>query len=159
MVGVIASCIVSGCISSDDDSSGGTTINSLSVTGTSANVDDYVPINPNLSNGTFSVGWSVSSSDPYHAELYISEDASLSTSTDRRFFQQNCGSSSLYNCSSSASFSCQYTTQNMISCNNDSGTNLTTFLDTIPKDAYVIIEACNALHDSCQTSSVKTQLQ
>lgn len=139
-----------------------TTINSMSVQGSAAAVAGVIPLNSGINEGAFTVNWNVSSSDPYHVRLYVSDDATLS-SNDIQFFSQNCGSlSSLYNCGKAASFACSFDTQNQIVCNESSynrGKNLTSFLQTLPQDAYLIMYACNGLFDSCKTEEVAIELQ
>ena len=139
-----------------------TTINAVTIVGTSPPSDNIIPINAGVNNGGFTTGWSVSSSDPYHVDLYLSNDNALGS--DVRIFSQNCGSSSLiYNCSSVGQFNCQFTSSNKMSCGTLSAANtekdLTSFLDTIPKQVFLILEACNALLDNCKTSSVAIELQ
>lgn len=139
-----------------------TTIDSYRVTGTSASINDVAPINANLNNGEFSVGWNISSSDPYHVDIYLSDDVVLGG--DVKIFEQNCGSlGTLYNCDSDASFNCRFDTSNNISCGVVSASNpakdLTTFLDTIPKSAHLILVGCNALLTSCKSTSLEVELQ
>mgnify|MGYP006412646997 FL=1 len=139
-----------------------TTINTVSVVGTSVTVNNIIPINSGINGGAFSIAWDVDSSDPYHVDLYLSEDNTLGD--DVKFFSQNCGSSTLiYNCGTLAQFDCRFTSSNKISCGMLSAFNtekdLTSFLDTIPKQASLIIEACNALMDNCKTTSVAIELQ
>jgi len=139
-----------------------TTINTVSIVGTSAAINNIIPINSGMNGGAFSIFWDVDSSDPYHVDLYLSEDNTFGD--DVTFFSQNCGSSTLiYNCSATASFECRFTSSNKISCGTISAINtekdITLFLDTLPKQAFLIIEACNALMDNCKTTSVAVALQ
>ncbi len=139
-----------------------TTINSFSATGTSAPASGIVPINANINNGEFTLEWNIASSDPYHVDIYISSDDALGG--DVKFFSQNCGSlSTLYNCSSTASFDCRFDTSNSISCGvvstSNTGKDLTTFLDAIPKSAHLILVGCNSLLTSCKSTSVEVELQ
>jgi hypothetical protein len=141
-----------------------TSISEYTVTGSSATKNGVIPINSGVNNGAFKVTWNVSSSDPYHIELYLSNDSALSKSTDVNFFGQNCGGiSAIYNCSSNGSFDCKFTSQNKISCGTITSFNkekdISSFLDQIPKQAFLIIEACNGLFDSCKTSSEEIELQ
>lgn len=141
-----------------------TTINNYTVTGTSSATGTSQPINPGVNNGNFNVSWNISSSDPYHVDLYVSSDSTLSTTTDIKFFGQNCGSaSSIYNCGKSGTFTCTFGGDNKISCGTISAANpakdLTSFLDTIPKTAYIVMQACNGLFDSCKTSAIQVEFQ
>lgn len=141
-----------------------TKINSFTVIGTSSTVAGTVPINPGVSGGFFSVGWDISSTDPYHIDLYVSHDNALSKTSDTKFFSQNCGStSSIYNCSQTGNFSCQFTSANSISCGTVSATNpakdLTSFFSALPETDYLILEACDGLFLDCQQSAVKVEFQ
>lgn len=157
---------VFGCTDTGEDTgstNSATSINAYSVTGTSAQSNGVTPINSGVANGEFTVAWNVSSSDPYRVDLYLSNDAALSND-DYEFFGQNCGSLSyLYDCGSSANFNCRFTTQNKISCGTVSSfnreTDISAFLDQIPKRAFLILEACNGLFNDCKTSSVEIELQ
>ena len=144
-----------------------TTINSFTMTGTSApTAGDPIPINANVNAGAFSVDWDVSSSNPYHVKLYISEDAVFDKDTDTRLMSKNCGTNvvgNTYECNKVASFSCVFKTSNLISCGTISTANpeknLTTFLTGLPMTAYFFIDACNALVTSCKTQSVEVEFQ
>ncbi len=140
-----------------------TTINSFSLTGTSAPINGVVPINASINNGEFAIDWDIASSDPYIVEIYMSSDTALGNG-DVKIFGQNCGSlSTLYNCGSTASFNCRFGSSNNISCGVISSINpekdLTTFLDTIPKSANLLLLGCNSLLTSCKTTSVAIELQ
>lgn len=141
-----------------------TMINDYAVTGSDVvNASGNIPINSGVSGGVFKVTWDVDSSDPYHAELYLSSDDTLDRNSDVKIFEQNCGSVSLiYNCGQKADFDCRFTSQNKISCgtvtNQNRERDLTAFLDTIPKSAHLMLYACNALFSACKTSSVAIEL-
>lgn len=141
-----------------------TTINSYIITGTSPTTSAVQPINAGVNGGDFNVSWNVSSTDPYHVDLYVSYDATLSKTDDIKFFGQNCGSSSsIYNCDQNASFPCTFTGDNKLSCGTVSAANpqkdLGSFLINIPQSAYVIMEACNGLFTDCTTSSIAVEFQ
>ncbi len=141
-----------------------TSINMYSVTGTSTTTSDVKPINSGVNNGAFNVSWNVSSTDPYHIELYLSNNSTLSSSAGVKFFSQNCGGiSAIYNCNTNGSFSCRFTSQNKISCGTITFVNkekdVSAFLNQIPKSAYLIIKACNGLFNSCDTEFKQIELQ
>jgi hypothetical protein len=168
-VGVV---ILSGCGGSGGGSDGNTassvqasvdtTITQIGIVG-SEQAGEEVSINPGINSGEFTVSWDIQSSDPYHVKVYVSEDVALSDE-DILFFSQNCGSSSqLYQCNSHGEFSCQFDTENNISCDEvnaaNPGRNLDILLDTLPKQAHIIIRACNGLLDSCADTSVEITFQ
>ncbi len=141
-----------------------TTIHAVSVSGTSARINDVAPINPSVNNGTFTIGWQVTSSDPYRVEVYASIDDTISAE-DVRVFQQNCGSiDTLYQCNESASFECHFNSSNELYCGTLSpGTNpandLTRFLVSLPMNANLIFQACDAILASCQVAMAPVQFQ
>jgi hypothetical protein len=142
-----------------------TTINALSVTGTSAKAGDVAPINPAENNGHFSINWDITSSDPYHVDVYLSLDDTISTPQgDIRVFQQNCGSlPQLYHCNQTADFTCNFNGSNELYCGTVSVANpirnLTIFLSAIPMDANLIFRACNSVLSNCQEMVLPVQFQ
>jgi hypothetical protein len=139
-----------------------TTLNSFSVVGSGATVAGKIPINAGINNGEFFIAWDVDSSDPYHVDVHLNDSDSLIDAI--KIFEQNCGALSvLFNCNETANFDCRFDSSNHISCDTITAFNpekdLTSFLDTLPKSAFIIIEACNALLDNCKTSAVEIELQ
>lgn len=153
--------------SSDGNSSGtvttGTRINSFDASG-SATVSGVLPIDPSVNGGEFTVDWDVDSSDPYRFVLYISEDNIFESTDDVLIHQRNCGSNSiLYLCGDIGSETCSFDGQNMMGCGLSSPGNrpvdLTSFIDAIPKSAYLILQACDGLHIDCDTSAIAVELR
>ena len=149
------SILLGACVESTEDDV--TTINAFSSTSSAGLSDSSVVINPAIDEGAFKIQWNIDSSDPYHIELYLSEDSQLSKSSDVNFFGQNCSSASaIFNCTSVGDFDCRFTSENKISCGTISAANreqnVTSFMTTLPKEAFIIIEACNGLFDSCEES-------
>jgi len=152
--------------SSDDNSSGtttGTRINSFDANGT-ATVSGFLHIDPSVNGGEFMIDWDVDSSDPYRFVLYISEDNVFNSTDDVLIHQRNCGSNSiLYLCSDIGSEICVFDGQNMMGCGVSSPGNrpadLTSFIDAIPKTAYLILQACDALQIDCKTSAIAVELR
>lgn len=142
-----------------------TTIHSITVTGTSDKIGDVTPINPSENGGDFSIDWHVTSSDPYHVDVYLRVDDTISKQQgDIRVFQQNCGSvSQLYRCDQFASFACHFNSTNEFYCGTLSPANairnLTTFLSAIPMDANLIFKACNSVLSNCREAVVPVQFQ
>lgn len=153
--------------SSDGDSSVSTTtttkINSFDASGT-ATVSGVLPIDPSVNGGEFTVDWNVDSSDPYRFVLYISQDNVFNSTDDVLVHQRNCGSNSiLYLCNDIGSETCSFDTQNMMGCGVSSPGNrpadLTIFIDAIPKTAYLILHACDALQIDCKASAIAIELR
>lgn len=155
------------CSGGDGASSGGdaptpTVVNSFSVSVPSSQATP-VPISPYMDSGTFNATWSVTSSDPFHIDLYVSLDNVLQTQNDRAVFAQNCGTHTLYACRSQSTVTCQFDTMTRVSCSLPSTqatvTDLTTFLSGLPKSAYLILHACNGLFLSCSDSAISIEFQ
>ena len=164
MVALITGCGGSGSSIPTTPATQTTVLNAFDLTGSDAPTNGVTPINAAIDNGAFRVEWNVNSSDPYHVDLYISDNNALDEITDIRIFNQNCGSIALlYNCNAVGSFDCKFTSENKMSCGTVTPTNpdkdLTSFLTTIPQSAFLFIKACNALFDSCKTSSIAIELQ
>lgn len=153
----------------DNPVTNNTTINSFTVTGSGNAVAGKTPINAAINNGAFQVNWDIDSTDPYRAIMYLSADNTLDTNEatgDIELLGLNCGSISLlYECNKTAKIDCSFNSSNKIACGTaqDQLTyqpkDLTTFLDTIPKTAYLMVQACNLLMTSCKTSAVQIELQ
>ena len=141
-----------------------TTINRFDVTGTAATANGIVPINAAFNAGEFTMDWEVTSSNPYRVEVFISADNTLDKTSDIEIYNRNCGNDPLvYTCNNIGNYVCAFTNANEMSCGIVTAFNtrkdLTTFLNVIPKSAFMMIEACNALRDSCKTASVAIELQ
>ncbi len=148
----------------DTEDNANTTINEFFAINSAGSRAASVVIDPAIDDGDFSLRWDIDSSDPYHIELYLSEDSQLSKGSDINFFGQNCGSpSTVFNCNSVGNFDCRFTSENKISCgtinsaNNEK--NVTDFMTTLPKEAFIVIEACNGLFDSCKESAIPVVFQ
>lgn len=164
---ILSTALLTACGGTDTGSGGPTSktsINSYEIAGSeTVQAGDVVPINAGVNEGAFEVNWDVSSSNPYHVRLYVSDDAILSTDDDIQFFSQNCGTpSSIYNCNRTANFDCSFSAQNQIVCNETTynrGKNIGSFLNSLPQQAYLIMQACNGLFDSCKDQAIAIELQ
>ncbi len=157
------SILLAACVDETEDD-GTTTINNFSTSSSADLSKSLVAINPAIDDGAFNIQWNIDSSDPYHIELYLSEDSQLSKSSDFNFFGQNCGSpSTVFNCSSVGDFDCRFTSENKISCGTINSANkekdATNFMTALPKEAFIIIQACNGLFDSCKESASQVVFQ
>jgi hypothetical protein len=151
-------------------------ISSFSVVGTSSSINGVIPINAGFNSGRFSVSWSVliesgegfnfdSKSSGYSVALHLSDDDELSTSTDVRFYSEKCGQSdSAENCNDSGngSIRCNFTNENKIVCGVSNGqqeTDISDWLDELPKRAYLFLEACHEGGDPCDNRSARIELR
>ncbi len=160
---LLLSILLAACVEDTEDNAN-TTINKFSATSSADSRDTSIVIDPAIEGGAFNLQWDIDSSDPYHIELYLSDDSQLSKASDINFFGQNCGSpSTVYNCNSVGDFDCRFTSENKISCATVNSVNkeknVTDFMTTLPKDAFIVIEACNGLFDSCKESAIEVVFQ
>lgn len=138
-----------------------TVINAFDVTGSSTN-GGVVGINPGIDDGLFTFSWNVSAETLYNVQLYLSEDEIPADGEDRRIFSRNCNVA-VSDCQSfSETYPCNFTTENTIICgrpDNITETNVTAFMNEIPKNAYLILKVCNGFFDKCDEEAVPVQFQ
>lgn len=151
-------------------------INSISVVGTSTSINGIVPINAGFNNGRFIVSWSVlvesgklfdfeAKDRGYTIRLHLSDDDELSSSTDLRFYSEECGTSdSTENCNDdeNGSIRCTFTNENKIVCGasiDQQETDISDWLGELPKRANLILEACHDDGDPCDRRSVQIELR
>lgn len=136
-----------------------TTINEFFVSSPSGLANGVPQMDPYFEEGEFSLSWSVSSSDPYHVKLFLSLNPALSEENDINFFSQNCGNSNvILNCDSEADFDCRYSPDMGFSCNGEELVDIGSLIEALPQSAYIILEACDGLFESCKTSSIMVNL-
>jgi hypothetical protein len=136
-----------------------TSIGEFSVDSPTGSINGVPQMDPYFQEGEFSLSWSVSSSDPYHVKLYLSLNSALSEEDDINFFSQNCGNSNaILNCDSEADFDCRYSPDMGFSCNGEESVDIGSLIEALPQSAYIILEACDGLFESCKTSSIMVNL-
>ena len=163
LTGLLAAC-GGGSDSNISDPDQAVHIRSFTVDGSGAVVGGKTPINPAINGGLFQVQWEASE-EVYHAEVWLSEDDVLDTSStgsDIRVFGRNCGIL-FSDCNRTGSYTCRFTSENKISCGEINIANperlITTFLDVVPKSAYLVLQVCNNLFTKCETRPVAIELQ
>jgi hypothetical protein len=123
-------------------------------------------ISVSKSAGQFAMTWDVSSSDPFHIDVYLSSDAVVSTD-DKSFIGGNCGALSLYNCKAQQTVQCNVTKVGTTSpasytlgCQGLGTSSQVVTLPsiTLPFSANILFKACNALQNSCVTVSKSVTL-
>ncbi len=162
LVGLLAACGGGSSNTSEPDKA--VHIRSFFVDGSGPAVGGKTPIDPAINGGLFQVQWKASE-DVYHAEVWLSEDDVLDTSTgsgDIRVYGRNCGVM-FSDCKSTGDYACHFTNENKISCGDITAANpehlIADFLDTVPKSAYLILQICNNLFTKCETSQVAIELK
>lgn len=137
----------------------GYTITAYDIAGTSADESGQAPIDANDSGGDFVASWSVIDGNGYSAQLFVSENETFS-SADVEFFDRFCTSA---DCGVSDSFAddCTFGTDNSIQCASDTGdaADLTAFLDTLPKDAFILMRSCDASQINCDIEAHAVQFR
>jgi len=136
-------------------------LTSFSVEGTSGDTPEgLAPIDPQTNGGEFLLRWTVREALQNSIRLIVSEDNNLSDDdVEIYFFICNiatfCGQAQVR-------MPCEFDTDDVMECGLliKESAFLTSFLDTIPKDAFIIIESClNGFPLLCDTRSDGVQFQ
>lgn len=99
-------------------------------------------------NDKVKIRWESSGAVLFDAHVYLSND-SRPSSDDFRVISEDCSNDSDDHCEAGRQvvFDCLYRSDNTFDCEEDddviSRNDITSFLDTIPKVAFVILELCN----------------
>jgi hypothetical protein len=129
------------------------TINSFAITGPDGSTDP-ASIDPAINNGTFVIDLSVSDSRLYSAEIFVSANNTLSE-FDISVGGGTCSATDDECNDGTTTDECRFTNNNTIICNPDDteGYDISSILDELPKDAFIIIKSCNASDLNCDTAS------
>ncbi|MDM8558946.1 hypothetical protein [Candidatus Parabeggiatoa sp. HSG14] len=154
----------------DDDGNteggGGYHIKSFSIEGSyPSTTGQIVPINSGVNNGKFTVSWKTTANALYQVRLRLHDNDVLPEEESNLpiIYQNNCNMGNLGQndvCGSDATRICQFTNDNRVHCGTRK-TNITRFLDQIPKMGYMILEICGGglSYDDCDTKSVEIEFQ
>jgi hypothetical protein len=117
------------------------------VIGTGVDVaTDVAPIDANTNSGNFSLEWSLyDQSKRYKMNAYVSENETLSNS-DPQFLEFTCSTTSgACNTADPFQLSCSFDTSNNIDCAGNAlePVDLTSFLSSLPINAYILLESCD----------------
>ena len=114
---------------------------------------------PQSNQGLVIIRWTVRALFQNSIKLVVSEDSSLSGDDVELYFSlcnlaTLCGQKEVY-------MLCDFDTNNIMQCGLlGASPDLTNFLDTIPKNAYIIIESClNGFPLLCSTRSQGVRFQ
>lgn len=141
-------------------------IESFTVTGTSALRNGAVPIETQVNQGRFTVNFTLSDDNSnYTARIAVSTDTDFATdSVTDPIIVGGCGKTSVVDsCHRSVTFNCTYRLDNanyVTTCVDALGLstprNLTSFFRDrpYPANAYILVRACDAFLTSCPTKSV-----
>lgn len=126
--------------------------------------EDVIPIDISASTlqGEHVVRWETNAVDPYYIKLGVSDSILGETTT---YFDTRCNNQT-NTCDKSGEIKCNFSTSNILSCGNigpdyplNTGLDLTSFLDQLPKYAYIHLNVCNASIDSCNVAVVDVEFQ
>ena len=166
---LVAAVALASCGGGDSSTSGDVgssmpsyTINNFDVTGTSAdNASGQAPINPAVNGGNFVMSWTLEDiSDQHIFSAFVSLNDVLSSS-DIKFYDEICSGAIPCGQSNPYSLDCFFNNSNEIFCAGNIGdtADLSSFLDTIPKDAFIIFESCDSSTLNCDTEAHAVQFQ
>ena len=137
-------------------------LTSFNVIGTSTDTSGgLAPIDPHTKSGKIIIDWTVRAALQNSIKLVVSNDDKLSNDDVEIYFNicnlvTLCGQKQVY-------LTCAFDTNNVMECGllgSPTSTTLTSFLDTIPKDAFIIIQSClNGFPFVCDTRSDGVQFQ
>ena len=140
-------------------------IKSFSIEGSfPSSTGQFVPINSGVNNGQFRVSWKTTANELYRVRLLLhNNDVLTEEESGLMLYQNNCNMGNLGQddvCGSSFVRSCQFSNDNTVRCGTTK-TNITRFLDQIPKRAYMILKICGGglSYDDCDTKSVEIEFQ
>ncbi len=141
----------------NDSKKGEYVIKTFEVTGTSQDVNGIAPISPSINNGNFTLKWEVEDNDSlYKVQIFVSNNDVLSNA-DIEFYKDNC---LLNDCGNNNPFTndCFFNNNHDIWCEKErilekDKINLQSFLNTIPKDAYIILKSCDVSGLSCSQAT------
>lgn len=160
---LLASCNRQGSGTSTSQNSGASYVDivSYSVDGTSAPLipGSPEPIDPYENEGGFTVNYEISSDGIVDVEFSLmnsDEDPSIFCGNEStEFFDRNCGADQ--SCLLNESISCKYESNYDISCTIGKKSNLTEFIDELPKRAQMVI--CTSINNSRTFKSVLVELR
>ncbi|MCY4045613.1 MAG: hypothetical protein OXE99_11095 [Cellvibrionales bacterium] len=136
-------------------------INLFSVSDVTVNSDRPAEINSTIQSGVFPIRWNITSSDPYHVSLYITQDPEKTLTANDRFFRTACGSDTNA-CTNEGQFLCTLSNNKFLAC--EAGTepfsekNIAHLMSATKNPVYIILEACNTVIDLCNKQAIVAEL-
>ena len=110
-------------------------------------------INPAINGGQFELSWEASNfASSYFVDMVFSLDRGISDD-DIIVFSEFC---TLEDCAQTeVSTTCFFTNSNTMSCSAFGGSNLSPLIETLPLEAYLILQLC----DDAERSSCSTKIE
>ena len=118
-------------------------------------------VDPSINNGGFTAKWEVItmglSPDPStlsHVKFYVSTDKVYDSGVDIEIYQD-------FNANKTRTVPCTFASDNVMTCGTFfvQPVDLTTWLTSLPLDAYILARSCINLVTSCDTESVLVTFQ
>ncbi|MCU7920750.1 MAG: hypothetical protein KZQ95_20705 [Candidatus Thiodiazotropha sp. (ex Epidulcina cf. delphinae)] len=153
MMGVL---ILAGCGGGDD-----VNVDEFDVTGTSADLEEgRAPIDPAINDGNFELTWKVDDDDAlsYTATFYLSVNSNLSRNNDIEFASILCDNFLSCDNDKRNDEDCYFTNDLEMYCGDEDSVvqyDVDEVVDSLPMDAYIIIEACTLFDCDTETHPVR----
>ncbi|MCU7805087.1 MAG: hypothetical protein KZQ96_18010 [Candidatus Thiodiazotropha sp. (ex Lucinoma borealis)] len=138
-------------------------IDEFNITGTSDDLEDgRAPIDPAINSGMFGLTWRVDDDNAisYTARFYLSVNSNFSEDNDIRFATIFCDDFSSCDHDKRNHENCYFTNDLVMYCGDedeDVKHDVDDVVDSLPMDAYIIIEACTTY--DCDTEKHLIRLQ
>lgn len=166
-IGNITACNVVGPYNNAPPYSSSVQLTSLLVTDTSNTIESPAILKPTENNGSFTLNWQQSGTFTYSTTAYLSLDSfpgtygtSTSAIKDIPLFSFDIiDPTATYGSSGNpkSSRTCIYATDNTINCGTK--VDIQSMLTTLPKSAYIVVQACSNWDRQCSYASYPVTLE
>ncbi|MDX5337192.1 MAG: hypothetical protein LPK13_14015 [Marinobacter sp.] len=163
---ICAALMLAGCKEEESSSGTGgmsnTKFEMFDVIGTNGKTGKMARLDPYENGGVFTIKWRVRSSTSYWIYAAVSADDTPSKD-DRTFVSESCGFANDVCSKASAELACMIGTNNVIACESDKpanhyfGPDLTSFFNTLPKQGWIVVEACRSPGFDCFRQAHKVE--
>ncbi|MCU7906480.1 MAG: hypothetical protein KZQ76_11705 [Candidatus Thiodiazotropha sp. (ex Epidulcina cf. delphinae)] len=156
---IIGALVLAGCGGGDAD----VNVDEFDVRGTSADLDEgRAPVDPAVNNGNFELTWKVDDEDAlgYTATFYLSVNSNLSRNNDIAFAYIVCDNFLSCDHDNRNDEDCYFTNDLEMYCGDEDSSvkyDVDEAIDSLPMDAYIIIEACSPFDCDTETHPVRLQ--
>jgi len=120
------------------------------------------PIDSQSDGGSFHTAWEIKEAKAYDAALYVSDEPNppFFTEGEVKFASLYCAEGNV-DCGLSKELACTFDTHNVLACEGRKGVDLTQWLGTLPRKAWIIFEACNGPMNrrACALSAVEVEFR
>ncbi|MBT3059461.1 MAG: hypothetical protein AB2660_03800 [Candidatus Thiodiazotropha sp.] len=137
-------------------------INEFDITGSAADLEDgSAPVDPAINSGRFDLTWKVDDDNAfgYTARFFLSLNSNLDESNDIAFFSAICDEFASCDRDRRNDEACFFSNDLVMFCGDEDDAvkrDVDEIVDSLPMDAYIIIEACTTF--DCDTASHPVRL-